>query len=367
MSELQKISILYLDDEEPNLSAFKATFRRTHTIRTANTAEEAFSLIEEEEPHIIIADQRMPKISGVEFFQTICHKHPDPQRILLTAYTSSQTVIDAVNKGHIDKYLVKPWDREMMEKTLDSVYESYKSRVELKRKNEELYRVNSELNRFVYSVSHDLRAPLLSLLGLVDLSRNEEDREQVQEYYGLMTSSIRKMDEYIQTTLQYYRNLKTNLILEHINLHQLIGEITEPLMNYNGEVSFAINVTDDTIIFTDRVRLKIALNNLISNAVKYGFKVKGEPYRIDINGEYTDGSFKIVVADQGKGIPAEQLKKVFDIFHSEQGGTTVESSGLGLYLVRQSIDKLKGAVSVRSKVDVGTEFEINLPDLTSSN
>src|SRR6056297_3020312 len=148
MVDNEKISVLYLDDEEPNLSAFKATFRRTHLIRTTNSAEEALALIEEEEPHIIIADQRMPKVSGVEFFQKVCKSHPDPQRILLTAYTSSQTVIDAVNHGHIDKYLVKPWDREMMEKTLSSVYQSYKSKVELKRKNEELFRVNSELNRF---------------------------------------------------------------------------------------------------------------------------------------------------------------------------------------------------------------------------
>ncbi|HKK38874.1 MAG TPA: hybrid sensor histidine kinase/response regulator [Cryomorphaceae bacterium] len=367
MVDNEKISVLYLDDEEPNLSAFKATFRRTHLIRTTNSAEEALALIEEEEPHIIIADQRMPKVSGVEFFQKVCKSHPDPQRILLTAYTSSQTVIDAVNHGHIDKYLVKPWDREMMEKTLSSVYQSYKSKVELKRKNEELFRVNSELNRFVYSVSHDLRAPLLSLLGLVDLCRDEQNRQQVQEYFELMNSSIRKMDDYIQTTLQYYRNLKTNLILEHVNLFELINEIIEPLMNYNGNVNFKVNVAADSGIFTDRVRLKIALNNLITNAVKYGFKEKNHPYEIEISSVENEGSFRIVVADQGNGMPAEKLKKIFDIFFSEGSATSVESSGLGLYLVQQAVDKIHGTVSVRSKVNVGTEFEINLPDLTTQN
>jgi two-component system sensor histidine kinase/response regulator len=309
----------------------------------------------------------MPEVSGVEFFQTVIEKYPDPQRILLTAYTSSQMVIDAVNKGHIDKYLVKPWDREMMEKTLNSVYESYKTRVELKRKNEELYRVNSELNRFVYSVSHDLRAPLLSLLGLVDLCKDEKKPEQVQEYYELMNSSIRKMDDYIQTTLQYYRNLKTNLILEHVDMNELIDEITEPLMNYNVNVRFNVEITPGTVIFSDRVRLKIALNNLISNAVKYGFREKNTPYQIKVSGEDTGGNFKIIVADEGKGIPSEQLKKVFEIFFSEAAATSVESSGLGLYLVRQAMDKINGTVSVRSKVNVGTEFEVNLPDLTTSN
>jgi signal transduction histidine kinase len=367
MSENEKISILYLDDEEPNLSAFKATFRRTHSIRTANSAEKALALIEEEEPHIIIADQRMPKVSGVEFFQMVCKSHPDPQRILLTAYTSSQTVIDAVNKGHIDRYLVKPWDRDMMEKTLNTVFESYKTKVELKRKNEELFRVNSELNRFVYSVSHDLRAPLLSLLGLVDLSRNEKDPDQIQEYFELMNSSIRKMDDYIQTTLQYYRNLKTNLILEHVNVQQLLNEIVEPLMNYNSDVSFKLNVDPETVLFTDRVRLKIALNNLITNAVKYGFRDKNTPYQICVSLENTGVGSKIIVADEGKGIPPEQLKKIFEIFFSEGAANTVESSGLGLYLVRQAIDKIKGHVSVRSKLNVGTEFEINLPSLETNN
>jgi len=367
MIENEKISVLYLDDEEPNLSAFKATFRRTHSVRTTNSAEEAFALIEEEEPHIIIADQRMPKVSGVEFFQEISKHHPDPQRILLTAYTSSQTVIDAVNKGHINKYLVKPWDREMMENTLNSVFKVYKDKVELKRKNEELYRINSELNRFVYSVSHDLRAPLLSLLGLVDLSRNEKDPAQVDEYFKLMTGSIRQMDEYIQTTLQYYRNLKTNLILEHVSILQVVNEIIEPLMNYNKGVDFNIDISPDFVIFSDRVRLKIALNNLISNAVKYGFKEKDTPYKVSVSAENTDGNFKIIVSDEGKGIPPEQLKKVFEIFFSEAAATSVESSGLGLYLVRQAIDKISGTVSVRSKVNVGTEFEINLPDLSSKN
>jgi signal transduction histidine kinase len=367
MSENEKISILYLDDEEPNLSAFKASFRRTHNVRTANSAEKALSLIEEEEPHIIIADQRMPKVSGVEFFEIVHKSHPDPQRILLTAYTSSQTVIDAVNKGQIDRYLVKPWDRDMMVKTLSSVYDSYKDKVELKRKNEELYRVNSELNRFVYSVSHDLRAPLLSLLGLVDLSRNEENAEQVQEYYELMNSSIRKMDDYIQTTLQYYRNLKTNLILEQVNLNELVKEITEPLVNYNSHVSFKVSVDPKTVIFTDRIRLKMALSNLITNAVKYGFKEKNTPYEVDVTTEAIEEGNKIIVADQGKGIAPEQLKKIFDIFFSEASATSVESSGLGLYLVRQAIDKIQGTVSVRSKLNVGTEFEISLPDLKTVN
>lgn len=367
MSENEKISVLYLDDEEPNLSAFKASFRRTHVVRTANSADKALAMIKEEEPHIIIADQRMPLVSGVEFFESVSQSHPDPQRILLTAYTSSQTVIDAVNKGHINKYLVKPWDREMMEKTLNSVYESYKTNVKIKRKNEELYRVNSELNQFVYSVSHDLRAPLLSLLGLVDLSREEKDPEQIQEYFELMNGSIRKMDDYIQTTLQYYRNLKTDLILEHINLNELIREIIEPLMNYNGNVSFQVNINPETVLYSDRVRLKIALNNLVTNAVKYGFKEKDTPYQINIDGEEIVGSYKIRVSDEGKGIPPEQLKKIFEIFFSEGAATTVESSGLGLYLVRQAIDKIQGTVSVRSKVDVGTEFEITLPSLEVNN
>lgn len=367
MSVNEKISVLYLDDEEPNLSAFKASFRRSHSVRTTNSADKALAMIEEEEPHIIIADQRMPKVSGVEFFQSICQSHPDPQRILLTAYTSSQTVIDAVNKGHINKYLVKPWDRDMMEKTLNSVYETYKTNVELKRKNEELYRVNSELNQFVYSVSHDLRAPLLSLLGLVDLSRTEKDPNQIQEYFELMNGSIRKMDDYIQTTLQYYRNLKTDLILEQVRLNELIREIIEPLMNYNGHVSFDMNIQPDTVIYTDRVRLKIALNNLVTNAVKYGFQEKDTPYRINIDGKENIDSYKITVADQGKGIPPVQLKKIFEIFYSEAAATTVESSGLGLYLVRQAIDKIQGSVNVRSKLDVGTEFEINLPNLEESN
>ena len=365
MSKPERISILYLDDEEHNLSAFKATFRRIHNIRTAGTSDEALEMIEEEEPQIIIADQRMPKVTGIEFFHRVYQKHPDPLRVLLTAYTSSQTVIDAVNKGKIDHYLVKPWDRDMMEKTIESGYKSYMNKIELKRKNQELFRINNELNRFVYSVSHDLRAPLLSMLGLVDLCKNEEDQLQVEEYYHLMEQSIHKMDDYIKSMLQYYRNLKTEVIIEKVELSEMVREICEPLENYSKYVSFDIQVSSDVALFTDRIRLKIALNNLISNAVKYGSKEIAKDYTVTIKANMQPSQTKISVMDEGKGIGPEQLKRIFDIFYS--ANKEVESTGLGLYLVRQSIQKIKGSVDVRSKLDVGTEFELTIPDLKSAN
>lgn len=367
MSREDRISVLYLDDEEHNLSAFKATFRRTHDVRTAGNSEEAMAMISEREPQIIIADQRMPKVTGIEFFQAIQKDHPDPLRVLLTAYTSSQTVIDAVNKGKIDHYLVKPWDREMMEETLKKGHESYRSRIEIKRRNEELYRINNELNRFVYSVSHDLRAPLLSMLGLVDLCKSEEDPGQIREYFKLMESSIQKMDEYIKTTLEYYRNLKTKLIIEEVDLSELISEICEPLKSYNKFVRFEFETDERAKIHTDRVRLKIALNNLISNAVKYGYKIHGEEYRITISVRVGDLRTKIGVMDEGKGIAPEQLKRIFDIFYSAKEGKAINSTGLGLYLVKQSVEKIKGEVEVRSKVGIGSEFEISIPDMKLIN
>jgi len=363
MTNGEKISVLYLDDEEHNLSAFKATFRRTHDVRTAGSSEEAMEMIGQREPQIIIADQRMPKVTGIEFFQTVQESHPDPLRVLLTAYTSSQTVIDAVNKGKIDRYLVKPWDREMMEETLKVSSEIYRNKIEVKRRNEELYRINNELNRFVYSVSHDLRAPLLSMLGLVDLCKMEEDPEQVKEYFQLVESSIRKMDEYIKTTLEYYRNLKSKLIIEKVDLKELIEEIAEPLKNYNQFVRFSLKIEDGACLHTDRVRLKIALNNLISNAVKYGYQAPGTEYLITVSVNKGAANTKISVMDEGKGIAADQLKNIFEIFYSASAGKSIDSTGLGLYLVKQSVEKLKGEVDVRSKVGVGSEFEITLPDL----
>ncbi|WP_373522724.1 response regulator [Aquiflexum sp.] len=141
----EKLKILYVDDEENNLQAFKATFRRDYKIFLAMSADEGREILKSEDVHIIITDQRMPDETGVDFLSSIIPINPDPIRILLTGYTDIQAVIDAINKGQIYHYLTKPWEEEYMRNVIQNAYEVYQLRLENRQLTSDLSDINSQL------------------------------------------------------------------------------------------------------------------------------------------------------------------------------------------------------------------------------
>jgi response regulator RpfG family c-di-GMP phosphodiesterase len=140
-----KIAILYVDDEENNLFSFKATFRIKYNVQTALSGDEALKILAEKPIHIIITDQRMPEMTGVEFLEKVLEKYPDPMRILLTGYADMEAVVDAVNKGKIFHYLAKPWNEEELDLTINRAYEKYLEKAGLKELNEKLETSNDQL------------------------------------------------------------------------------------------------------------------------------------------------------------------------------------------------------------------------------
>ena len=140
-----KITVLYVDDEENNLFSFKATFRIKYHVLTALSGDGALGILDKEQVHIIITDQRMPEMTGVEFLEKVLEKYPDPMRILLTGYADMNAVIDAVNKGKIFHYLAKPWNEKELDLTIQSAYKKYLEKAELKAINEKLEVSNDQL------------------------------------------------------------------------------------------------------------------------------------------------------------------------------------------------------------------------------
>lgn len=141
----QEISVLYIDDEENNLNAFKANFRRDFKIYTAISAELGLELLRRKTIHIILTDQRMPKMTGVEFLESIIKEFPDPIRILITGYTDVDGIIDAINKGQVYKYITKPWNSQELKVNLENAYEVYALREENKQLIKSLLTANEQL------------------------------------------------------------------------------------------------------------------------------------------------------------------------------------------------------------------------------
>jgi response regulator RpfG family c-di-GMP phosphodiesterase len=128
------INVLYIDDEPHNLTAFKAAFRRDYNIYLAESAEEGKSVLDKHNIHVILSDQRMPGVTGIEFFQSILNTYPEPIRILITGYTDVNAVIDAINLGQVYKYLTKPWNENDIRIFIDKAFEVFR----LRRENAEL-------------------------------------------------------------------------------------------------------------------------------------------------------------------------------------------------------------------------------------
>ncbi len=136
----EKISVLYIDDESNNLLSFQATFRRKYKVHTATSAAEGMGILNTEDIHVIIADQRMPHSTGVEFFNIVRKAFPRPIRMLLTGYTDAEAIVDAINKGEIYRYIRKPWDEFELQTAIQNAYEIYITRERLDRKMIRLYK-----------------------------------------------------------------------------------------------------------------------------------------------------------------------------------------------------------------------------------
>ena len=168
----EKIKILYVDDEPENLVGFKAALRLDYQILTALNVPQAIDFLNlHPEIRMIFCDQRMPGRTGVDFFEEIRISHPLPVRILITAYTNVESIIDAINKGNIFRYVKKPWTETDLIAAIDEANKFYMANSMLAIKNDELQRAYNELNKFAHSVSHDIRGPLTGILGAINLAR----------------------------------------------------------------------------------------------------------------------------------------------------------------------------------------------------
>lgn len=141
----KEISILYVDDEAENLKSFKASFRREFNVLLANNAKEGKAILHKNEVDIILTDQRMPEMTGIEFLVDILDEFPDPIRMLVTGYSDIDAVIDAINKGQVYKYISKPWNKDELKDAIHKAYEVYSLRKENKKLLKDLKRVNSQL------------------------------------------------------------------------------------------------------------------------------------------------------------------------------------------------------------------------------
>ncbi|MEP2670558.1 MAG: HAMP domain-containing sensor histidine kinase [Cyclobacteriaceae bacterium] len=225
-------------------------------------------------------------------------------------------------------------------------------------KNAELEKANAELDRFVYSASHDLRAPLSSLLGLIEVAR--VDPREAMKYLKMMKGRIHDMDAFIREIITYSRNSRMEVQFHEVHLKKIIDEVTDELkfLDESRNIQLDNHVLEDLVIHTDATRLKVILSNLIANAIKYQ-NVSAQPPYIKLEAQKDEQGATIWVKDNGIGIETEYIGKIFNMFYRAHESS--KGSGLGLYIVKETVSKLGGEVKVESLVGSGSTFWIHLP------
>jgi len=231
--------------------------------------------------------------------------------------------------------------------------------------NAELEKVNAELDQFVYSASHNLRAPLLSMKGLLSLISLEDtafaDRNRFMfEVYR----SIERLDATIHDIIEYSKNARLDITPQQMDILQIIHSATEDLKfldqnNVSVEVKSELNAP----LFSDEGRLRSIVHNLTSNSVKYADYTKQERY-LNIEVSVTSTHCIMNFSDNGIGIAAENQERVFDMFYRATSERT--GSGLGLYIVKEMVSKLGGSIKLDSQKDIGTAIRIEIPNLLAA-
>ncbi|UZR99318.1 PAS domain-containing sensor histidine kinase [Chondrinema litorale] len=231
---------------------------------------------------------------------------------------------------------------------------------EMIRHNDKLQKANEELDNFVYRVSHDLRAPISSSLGLLEVIEMEKEVEHGSKYLDLLRNSMIRMDSFIRDILNYSRNARMSINAETFNLIDLINETIEHYKFIHRDISLReIRDYENTLyISSDRLRLSIILSNLISNVYKFYNQHTDKPY-LWLSAKEENNTIEVIIADNGIGIPKEFEVKVFDMFFraSNQG----VGSGLGLYIAKETIEKIGGLISLKSVFEKGTTITLILP------
>jgi signal transduction histidine kinase len=223
-----------------------------------------------------------------------------------------------------------------------------------------LMKTNAELDRFVYSTSHDLRAPLTSVMGLINITERSDRPEEVTKYLGMMRDRVHSLDRFIKDITDYARNNRLEIKKEKVQVASLAREVWENLKfaPEAEKINFEVDIPDDVTIESDKNRLQVVIGNLVSNAVRYHDSRKQDQF-IRLQHHISDKVLSIKLQDNGQGIAKEFQSKVFDMFF--RANEKSKGSGLGLYIVKEALMKMSGSIQLESTPGEGTTVTIRLP------
>ncbi len=381
-------TLLVVDDEVDVLESLRHLFHRSYRVLTASSGARAVEILQTDDVHLILSDQRMPGMSGDVFLKHARQTAPDAIRMLFTGYADIQAVINAVNEGHIFRYILKPWDAADLEAVVRQAAEQYELLadrkrliVELQGANAQLTRANEELaaadqlkSAFIEVASHEFNTPITLVLGLSELLRllNPARDEQELAIVERISIGARQLAKLVTNTLtlmradDFRRTLQRAPVDLTLVLRRVIDKV-DPFLRARSQ-TVRDEVAEDLGMFeVDADKIDASVLNLLTNAIK--FSPDGQTIVLSARLANPDEA-EISIVDTGPGLDAKSLSRLFEPFFTQFDSSRHSSGdfgynkrglGLGLSIVKQFVELHGGRVWAESTLGAGTRVSIRLP------
>lgn len=371
---MSTFKILIVDDEEGIRSGTKRILQNFHVdypfmdehiefeVLEAATGEEGIEIIDNQQPDIILLDNKLPGIQGVEVLEYVKNKQYDIVVVMITSYASLELAVKATRDGAYD-FIPKPFTPQELRSSIENITKQ----LFLKRMTQKLNTAGKAIRfQFLSVLSHELKAPLNAIEGYIKIIREKQLGEQVVAYDEMLDRSLERikgMRTLIMDLLDFTKieSGKPTQRFELVDMHKIAQISADTLRPYaiQKDVDIYLNIREEVQMKADPGEIEIIFNNLISNAVKYN-RTGG---RVDLFIEKLPASVKISISDTGIGMSGEEKDKIFDDFVRIKNTKTrnITGSGLGLSIVKKIVEMYKGSIEVQSIPDKGTTFAITLP------
>ena len=383
---MEERTVLFVDDERDLLNSLKRLLRsESYQSIFAQSGQEALDLLERKRVDVIITDLGMPEMDGMTLLKQVKEKYPDIIRLILSGQSDSDSIFNAINKGNIYQYILKPWDNKDLKLTVRQAIDLFnlqQERRDLLKKLEEHNRLlekrveertiqllaiksQAEIGKYASQIVHNLNSPLQVMNGGLDLSdlilsSDNPNLDELRKYLQMVKSGVIDLKKIISGILIHARD-KTQYQTEQIDINNLIENVLDFFMLnpiYKYQIEKHTNLSDNLPnILGNPIQIKQIIDNLVKNAID-AMEHSAEK-RLTIETRFEDKDVVIRISDTGEGVAEENLTKIFSPdFTTKPIG---KGTGLGLASAKRMVEAYSGDIQAESEKDKGTTFIVRIP------
>ena len=360
-NSIESYKVLIVDDDELIVESFERVFEEYTTgfdIDKTTDSKKALELIEKKNYDLVITDLVMPDVDGIQVLQKVKELQPDSEVILITAYSSTSSALDAMHFGAFD-YITKPLDLSELKMRITRAIKKREAVLEKKHKVD-------EIERLCYTLAHDFKATILSIKGFSKILVQDYHKQLDEEGRFLLqriTSNIDTMESMVEGLLEYTKIGKWQIFKENIDTNEVVEEV---VINYTPTLKehYIDLIIEKPLpeVYFYRDGLHRVFSNLIDNAIKYS-RSDIHPYiKIGTNSNHSDRQFeRFYIEDNGIGIPKENIKRIFEIFQRGNKAPLKNGYGIGLAVVKKILENMHCTIEAESVQGKPTRFSFTLP------